>query len=127
MINIKLEVLKAALYLLIGAYLGVKFSPNQPPTNPTQPSISSNSKCVATIKKHTNSDGTIDEVTEFLASHDTKIQPPKLQKLGLGISLFTDRSFQVRYELTNHLSIVGKLQEVNKLDSRKDIGIEYNF
>jgi hypothetical protein len=84
--NLKLELLKACIFILIGAYLCKRF---QPETSPNQPVISQKQEqqCKVIIKKVTKPDGTINEVTEILSSQsqkqEVKIKPVKLYGLGL--------------------------------------------
>jgi len=126
--DFKLEFIKGIVYIIIGFFLAERFSPNKPQP-PLSPEIAASQNCKASIKKVTNPDGSKSEEIDFSANNslDVKPAPPAATKLGVGVSLFTDKSFQLRYELSNNLSIIGRLQEVNKLDSRKDIGIEFNF
>jgi len=112
--NLKVEFLKALVFVLIGAFLGQKFSPKPPPAKQAQ-----TSKCVATIKKTTNPDGSVDEVTQFLAENSQRQESPptspptdnfklnidsKLQ-IGAEANLFKNHWFGYRYDLKTHENI----------------------
>ena len=92
--NIKIEAVKALLFTALGAFLFAKYSPKPEPKN--QSGVEQNQlqmqDCKVVIKKVTNKDGSVDEVTEFLSNNSQKqsqkIQPPKPEnqnKLFLGL------------------------------------------
>ena len=95
--NIKIEILKACIFMLIGAFLCKHFNPSPKPQEPKIEQKQS-SKCIATIKKITKPDGSIDEVTEFLSenSQDQKIKSQDSKPVHqYGIGLFNDKSLMV--------------------------------
>lgn len=66
--SLKLELLKGLVFMVIGAYLAANYSPKPPAVVlPVQKAI-----CKAVIKKTIKPDGTVDEVTEFLAESSQK-------------------------------------------------------
>lgn len=89
--NLKIEALKALVFVLLGAFLGARYAPKPEP--PKQPEIAQQQQqaCKAVIKKRTNADGSVDEIAEFLSanSQSQSVKPseasaPKVKKNGVG-------------------------------------------
>lgn len=116
--------------MLIGAYLCTKFISNKPGQPTPQVAQQQFSKCVVKKSSVKAPNGTVTDSLEFSAdsSQSQEIKLPAGSKaFGLGLSLFTSKAFQIRYELSTSFSIIGRLGDVNDLGSSKDIGIEFRF
>lgn len=132
--NLKLEVVKALLYFLLGIFAAGLIEPevdNTPkPIVETKQSQTQQCKVIQIIKQDAkgNSIQTLEISANDLQEQGTKIAPsPSLAtKLGLGISAFTDKSLAVRYELTNNFSLIGKCDNLSE-PKRLDAGIELRF
>lgn len=83
--NLKIEALKACIFILIGAFLCNKYAPKPAPEVIVKQE--QNSKCKAVITKRQNADGSIDEVTEFLSENsqksELKVEQAKSKKNSL--------------------------------------------
>lgn len=117
--NLSLELFKACIFMLIGAYLCKQFEPK-----PEAPKALQAQVCKASIKKRTNPDGSIDEVTEFLASQ-SQSSGEQVAKKKNGVGLFRDELIYKRkvYELKN-IDING-LVKITK--DRADLGVMIDF
>jgi hypothetical protein len=67
--NLKIEALKACIFMLIGAFLFSNYAPKPEPPKLPEVKQEQQQACKATISKRTNPDGSIDEVAEFLATN----------------------------------------------------------
>lgn len=78
-INTKLELLKACIFISIGAYLCIKFMPKPKPQEPKTVFVEQKQKCEVVVKKVTKPDGSIEESVSASASSDqkTEITPPQ--------------------------------------------------
>lgn len=72
--NIKIELFKACIFMLIGAYLCKQFEPK---LEPQSPKIEQSQKCVAIVKKVTAKDGTVTESTEIASESKQAVSPAK--------------------------------------------------
>lgn len=97
--DLKTELFKDAIILLIGALLGAfifsKFAPK--PLHPVPPSQSQSAKCTASIKKHTNPDGSSDESLDLSGQAEQSQKPanaPIAPQNYLAIGGYMDSSFK---------------------------------
>jgi len=92
--NLKLEALKACIFMLTGAFLCSRFMPKQ--QEPAPPIIKQEqaSKCIANINKHTNLDGSSDVSLSFEAdssqAHEIKPPAPPKEENYLSGGLYAD-------------------------------------
>lgn len=88
--NIKNELIKVCIFMLLGAYLCTVFIKK----DVKQPEITQKQEqkqdCKVIVKKITKPDGSVDEITEFLASseqkQEQKVEPKKVNKYFVGLS-----------------------------------------
>lgn len=84
--NLKIEIIKVLGYSLIGAFLFARFQPTQEIQKPIVEQ-KQESTCKAVVKKTINKDGSVDEVTEFLANNSQAqslvVKPQKKYLAGL--------------------------------------------
>ena len=122
--SLSLDVLKYCIIMLIGAYLGARFSPEPEQTAIIQQIQAS--KCKATITKRQNADGSHDEITEFLSEskQTQEVQSKKIShKNGLG--LFKDEAFYSRKLLETDSLDLGAMIKQGKNETK--LGIIINF
>jgi hypothetical protein len=103
--NLKIELLKALCFILIGAWLGVRFMPE-----PKLPEVSvvqqQAAKCKAVVKKETKPDGSKSEEISFESDAVQKQEVlilPKSSPYELFAGIGTDRKFQVSVKKDNQL------------------------
>lgn len=85
--NLKIELFKAFAFILVGAFLWARFQPKNKPQEVAQVQ-QQQQECKVIVKKVTRPDGTVDEVTEFLAKNQQKQEQkiePKKNVYGLGL------------------------------------------
>lgn len=87
----KIEIIKALGFMLVGAFIWAQFQPE--PKTEIIAKQEQAQKCKAVITKKTNKDGSVDEVTEFLAEHwssqkverkDSKVERKNALFVGIG-------------------------------------------
>lgn len=131
--NLKIELFKGCIFILIGAYLCARFMPTPKPEVVVKQEQSQ--KCVAKFIKRQNPDGSKDEIMEFLAesSQKTAVILPKSKNdlLGLSATLFSSKEFDLGYKILEgeflnkrfEVDAVGKIDRVDDFKSEKTIGL----
>lgn len=120
--NLKLELFKACIFMLIGAFLCKQFEPKQEVKEVSQ---SQESECKVIVKKVTKPDGTIDEVTEFLAKNSQKqVIKVKKNKYLAGLKYEYDfKDQQKAYELSLGRKVTDNLSLVFSYNTKQVAGI----
>lgn len=121
MMNLKLELFKGLVFLVIGAFLGYHFKPNDKP----QVAQEQQAQCKASIIKVTEPDGTVKEETSFESDVSQKQAPPKVQLLpNYGVGIYNDKSLQVEARLGSMpLFLMGE----GNLKGETKIGLKFEF
>lgn len=127
--NLKIEALKACIFILIGAYL---FSRFQPESNSNQPVISQkqeqSSNCKAVVKTVTAKDGTKTEEMSFEAASEQKqellAEKPKEKKHSV-LLLKDQASYSYKYIQTKVLDLSPLVQA--RKDQSVHLGIKIDF
>jgi hypothetical protein len=120
----KIEIVKACIFILIGAYLCARFMP----VDKVEPVVtqSQGQECKVIVKKVTKPDGTIDEVTEFLSSQsqkqEVKAKPRKLYGLGLKRE-YDFKQQKDAYEASISRSVSDSLDVVFSYNSEQVAGV----
>ena len=128
-ISLWIELAKACIFMLIGAFLCSHFKTSDEPA--TLPAIAQQqaSKCFVKKSSVIAPDGTKTESLEFQAESQQaqEIKPTSNSSMGLGIALFSSKAIQLRYELNKNFSLIGRLQDLTDIKSTKELGIEIRF
>lgn len=113
--NLKLELFKACIFILIGVFLCKQFAP-QPKSSSNQPEISQvqMSDCQVIVKKVTKPDGSVDEVTEFLSSSKQKQEVSQKQDKSLSVLLGVATNKKAALEINYNKFSYEVLTDFNK-------------
>lgn len=134
--NLRIELIKALVFVCLGVYMGIHFKPNEEEKSPqviTKVAQAQQQKCVIVQKTVKKPDGSSVQILSLDASdlQDQGIKlakPEPSAKLGVGVAAFTDKSIDIRYELNSNYSLVGKCSDVTDYKkARYDIGLEFRF
>ncbi len=91
----KIEILKCAVYCIVGAFIYAQFAENKPQFSSNQPEVSQlqQQDCQVIVKKVIKPNGEIDEITQFLASNRQKqeIKPVKINKNSFDLGLTSNK------------------------------------
>lgn len=120
--NLKLEALKACIFVLIGAFLCNQFSP-KPEAPKAEIKQEQSAKCKASIIKRENKDGSKDEIISFdsesAQKQEVKIESKPVKKNGLG--LFKDQLIYKRKIFETNVLDFNALIKADK--NKADIGV----
>lgn len=135
--NLKINAIVGIVCLLIGAYLGNKFRNQDKPLDAPQIAQNQSQKCKAVSNKVTAKDGTVTESVTFeaIAEQNQKITPDKDSSFGISGALFKDKQLNLGYRIGEfkilkfkvETEIVGKLEKMDDLSSKKDVGLGFRF
>ena len=115
--------------MLIGAFLCARFMPNpKPDVPPIAIKQDQSAKCIASLKKHTNADGSVDESFDFQgeSKQSQELVLPIKPEFNHSISLLNDElSYSYKYIKTNkfELSPLGQIRKDKSLHA----GVQINF
>lgn len=108
--SIKTELLKAIILLLVGAWLGVKFNPDNKPKVP-EITQQQSAKCKAVVKKVTNPDGSKSEELSFESENQqSQSIKSKKDKKHSAIILKDQLSYSYKYIENDMLSLSPLIQ-----------------
>lgn len=135
--NLKLNVGIAIFFLILGSYLGHKLSSKSEQQAPIIKQDQAQ-KCKAVVTKTTNPNGSVTESVSFEADSKQaqKINPVESDKnFGISAVLFSDKQLNIGYKIGEfkifkfkvETEIVGKIEKVDDLNSRKDAGVGFRF
>jgi hypothetical protein len=120
----KIEILKALVFMACGGFLALRFAPEPKPEVIVKQEQAQ--ECKTTIVKRTNPDGSVDEVTEFIAKNKQaqEAKPsPAPKKPNYGVGIYNDKFVFGEVRLGNSpLFLIG---ETNFHQAR--IGIKLEF
>ena len=131
--KLSFEVIKDFSLAFLGIFIGFQlFSDHKPKDPPPSPIQAQENTCVATITKKKNPDGSVDEVTQFLAKNSQSQSMPAVKipvKLN-SVGLFRDEINYKRkvYQDLNLLGFkfdLGFMVKANK--DRADGGVNIDF
>lgn len=130
----KIEILKALGFALVGAFLWAQFAPEKVVEKdaPLKMTQVVEQECKAVITKRVNPDGSVDEVTEFIARNSSKQEVGKkpVKKYSLGLSREYDFKNQVdAYELKVGRQINDSLGVFFSYNTKQvaGVGVEVRF
>lgn len=123
--NIKIELFKACIFMLIGAFLCAHFMPNSTPP-PPQVAQEQKSECKIRVVKETKPDGSIKESFDVVADQNQKqeIKLPTNSKPSYGIAAYSDKSIGAELRLG---SLPLFLVVESNFSSQNKVGIKLEF
>jgi len=126
--NLKIELLKGLVFMLIGAFLVKHFSPS--PKAPEAPAMtqSQSQACKAVSTKITDKNGKVTESVSFeaVSAQDQKIAANKKPEFNHSISLLKDQiSYSYKYIKTDYFELSPLVQA--RKDKSLHGGIQINF
>lgn len=136
--NLKLNGFIGITCLLLGIYLGTKIGPKPNAVVPPQIAQDQSQKCKAVVSKVTTKDGSVTESVAFEADSSQKQEVKPLEvpaALGISAALFSDKQFNLGYKIGEieilslkfETEIIGKIENINNINSQKDIGVGLRF
>lgn len=121
--SLPIELLKACILMLAGAYLFARFSPSKPPSPDVKIVQEQAAKCKAVARKETKPDGTKTEEIVFeseVAQKQEVLLGPKLDPYKIYIGAGTDLKGQLSVSKGNQLHQI-------KTDGNKDHVYYFNY
>jgi hypothetical protein len=97
--NLKLELFKGCIFMLMGAYLCMRFSPSPEQSKPEVSQVQMQD-CQVVVKKVTKPDGSVDEITQFLSSskQSQQVKPESKKSLSLDVGLASSKKAAIELQ-----------------------------